>query len=628
MIGTDLGGYVLERELGRGAMGVVYQARQVSLDRAVAVKVLHAHLSADEDFVERFHREARAIAQITHQNIVRILGVGEHEGAHFFAMELVPGETIKSRLNRKGRFDLKTAVRVMAQACSGVQAAHNAGIVHRDLKPENLALDAQRRLKVMDFGVARRQELDPTGGTHQGTLIGTPAFMSPEQAAGAPATPVSDVYALGVVFYEMLTGMLPFDHPDLLVLLQLHQWEEPPAPRDLVPELPVAIQEVVLKMLAKAPAERYAGCDAVIADLREVAAGRPDQSSACGTRTTGAVGLDLAGPAGPAPAPVADPRDPLEALIQLAYARLLRAARKQRVTLHLRNGGMLSGVAGHFAKDGALLSVPDVGDIALPVRLLASEPYSYGLDEAALRAQSTQWGIDFYERWMAEQTAPGTPNSEARMLADAERAFLVPEAAPPPAETRALADAWRTLCAERRDFTALSDGQGQERSGTVPMAAGSAYPDRLHLRAGKVVECRIEEERPSSLWAERSDGRRVRFPMAELECILRHVPTGEHPRPPADAHADRVTFHSGRVIACTILEYTKNALRVQKDDGGEARFFLREIAGATWATDTAAGPDRAADPRVQAAEGRVHEATVVYQQAVDALVAAVAPRLT
>ncbi len=620
MIGVQLGGFIVERELGRGAMGTVYQARQVSLDRPVAVKVLHAHLSDDATFIERFRREARGIAKLNHPNIVRILGIGEHERAHYFAMELVNDRTIKERLERDGRFSPRSALRVMAQACQGVHAAHEAGVVHRDLKPENLALDSNGRVKVMDFGVARQQDADEVGLTSSGTLVGTPAFMSPEQAAGRQATPASDVYSLGVVFYELLTGALPFDHPDLLVLLQQHQWDEPAAPRTLVPEIPVGIEEIVLQMLAKAPAERYATCAEVVADLRAVAKGHGERSSARGTRTTGAVGRGFRPPADTAP-PV---DDPLAALTDLAYTRLLESARQRRVILCCRNGGELCGSAGHFEGDKALLTVAEVGEIALPLAVLDPEPYGFGLDDTVLRAESDQWARAYYAQWVAHHGPAAGPDSIPTLLAEAATALPAPAVAPPLPEVRALAEGWAAVRAERQDLAVLRRGGRRTEAGTMMVETHQTYPDRLIMRMGPAVQCRIEVEKPSSLWVERADGRRVRIPVAEVQCILRAVPPPDAPRPAADAFADLIRLGSGRVIPCTILEQQRDSLRVRKADGHETRLRFTEIQSAAWAREDTAVPDAAQDADIHAAEQRVAAAEAAYDAAVEAVLAALA----
>ncbi len=280
MIGKQFGEYVVEEELGSGGMGTVYKARQVDLDRPVALKVLAKTLTDDASFVQRFLREARAVAQLNHARIVHIYDSGQQDGTYYYVMELVDGESLDQRIARKKRLSWKEAVRIVAHVCRALQAAHGAGIIHRDIKPANIVIDKEGLPKVMDFGIA----LDLTAErlTRTGGIIGTPEYMSPEQAGAKTITLQSDIYSLGIVFYEMLTGTVPFQHENRLIILQQHQHEAPRAPSDLAPEIPAPLERMVLKMLAKDPADRYATCAAVVADLRSLV-----RTATGGSPTTG-----------------------------------------------------------------------------------------------------------------------------------------------------------------------------------------------------------------------------------------------------------------------------------------------------------------------------------------------------
>ncbi len=270
---ADFGDYELEEEIGRGGMGVVYKARQRSLDRTVAVKMI-ASLLASRDQVRRFQAEAKAAAGINHPHVVQIYEVGEIYGQHYFAMEYVSGTTLAKRLEAERqvpmqeRLSFEEAASLIAAVARAVDCLHRHGIVHRDLKPSNILLDAEGKPKVTDFGLAM-----PTGqGSRDdvnGVIAGTPPYMSPEQAAGRvnQIGPASDVYSLGAILYELLTGRAPFrgDNP-VDVLLQVKE-REPALPRQLNPRLPHDLELICLTCLEKSPAERYPSAAALAEDL-------------------------------------------------------------------------------------------------------------------------------------------------------------------------------------------------------------------------------------------------------------------------------------------------------------------------------------------------------------------------
>lgn len=251
------GEYSLERELGRGGMGIVYLAREVQLDRLVAIKVLPESLAARADIRERFMREARMAASLSHPHIVPIYRVGESKGFVFFAMAYVNGETLGERLRTRGPLPPSVATRLMREVAWALSYAHGRGIVHRDIKPDNILIEAETgRALVTDFGIARGAE--ETALSDPGRVMGTAHFMSPEQASNAPLDGRSDFYALGVVGYLALSGKLPFDAPSVPALLIKQVSEQPTPVAAVAPALPRGLALVIDRCLRKSPDERFA----------------------------------------------------------------------------------------------------------------------------------------------------------------------------------------------------------------------------------------------------------------------------------------------------------------------------------------------------------------------------------
>ncbi|MBM3151188.1 MAG: serine/threonine protein kinase [Chloroflexi bacterium] len=268
--------YQLLETLGRGGMAVVYRARDLMLERSVAVKVLREDYSSDPVFQERFRQEARAAANLSHPNIVTVHDFGLDAGQLFLVMELVPGMDLKTFLQKRGRFQPEEALKLIVQACAGIGYAHRAGLVHCDVKPQNMLVTPDLRLKVVDFGISRA--LATIHPNEQSEVVwGSPQYYSPEQASGGAPSPSSDVYSLGVVLYEMLTGELPFTAASSTDLARLHLDTPPPRITHRLPGLSPALEQILLKVLSKEPSARYRTADQLGRVLLNFGEGRTTQ---------------------------------------------------------------------------------------------------------------------------------------------------------------------------------------------------------------------------------------------------------------------------------------------------------------------------------------------------------------
>ncbi len=273
LIGENLGSYKIIDKLGQGGMATVFKAHESSLNRMVALKVLSPHLSEDTDFIKRFQREAQAAAQLNHPHIVQIYAIGEEQGMHFFSMEYIKGETLAQIIKKEKQLPLARAIAVVRQVAEALDQAHQAAMVHRDIKPSNIMIDAAGRAKVTDFGIAHLAR-SQTKLTREGSVIGTPEYLSPEQCAGQPVDGRSDIYSLGVTFYEMLTGKTPYEtDTPVSMMLKIVKGDFPPL-RQVAPHVPVAIQEVVEKMMATDRQQRFQDTDQLIAALDTYEKGR------------------------------------------------------------------------------------------------------------------------------------------------------------------------------------------------------------------------------------------------------------------------------------------------------------------------------------------------------------------
>jgi tRNA A-37 threonylcarbamoyl transferase component Bud32 len=279
------GDYELLGEIARGGMGVIYKARQVSLGRSVALKMILDGQLASDTSVRRFYQEARAAAGLDHPNIVPIYEVGRHEDRHYFSMALVDGTSLAHAVHQGGPLPAETAAALLLAVTEAVHYAHQTGIIHRDLKPENVLLDSQGRPRVTDFGLAKSSAGD-AGLTNSGQVLGTPCYMAPEQARGEKTVgPAADVYALGGILYFLLTGRPPFVGKSVMEVLCKVLEQPPLSPRQHNPLVPEALEAICLKCLEKDPARRYATAEELAGALRPLAGPPAAASGVQATRT-------------------------------------------------------------------------------------------------------------------------------------------------------------------------------------------------------------------------------------------------------------------------------------------------------------------------------------------------------
>jgi serine/threonine protein kinase/tetratricopeptide (TPR) repeat protein len=277
---TFAGRYEIIESLGEGGMGAVYRAYDRKIKEEIALKVLRPEIATNKKTIERFSNEIRLARKISHRNICRMHDLNEHEGTQFITMEYVPGEDLKSFIRRAGHLSSGKAISIGKQICEGLTEAHALGVIHRDLKPQNIMIDKSGNAKIMDFGIAR--SLKSEGITGEGAIIGTPQYMSPEQVEGNDTDQRSDIYALGVVLYEMLTGKVPFEGESTFSIALKHRDEIPPHPMELNPELSPELSTVILKCMAKEKEKRYQSAQELHSDLNALE--KAKEISAVGTK--------------------------------------------------------------------------------------------------------------------------------------------------------------------------------------------------------------------------------------------------------------------------------------------------------------------------------------------------------
>jgi len=298
------GRYRLIKRIGAGGMSVVYKAQDLALGRLVAIKTLHEGLTGDPAFLKRFRREAKAAASLSHPNVVTVHDVGQDNNTHYIVMELIEGDDLKNVIRSWAPLPLKQTLDLAIQICEGVGYAHRAGFVHCDVKPQNVLVTKDGRAMVADFGIAR---VISEATMSRGDLAwGTPHYFSPEQAAGEPATPASDVYAIGVILFEMLTGRLPFEAENATALALKHLRDDAPWVTDLNPNIPVPIAKIVRKVMAKEPSARYRTANQLSRILQAYRSESTQMTSAA--PVTPAVAVPSATPQPtPRPTPIAPP---------------------------------------------------------------------------------------------------------------------------------------------------------------------------------------------------------------------------------------------------------------------------------------------------------------------------------
>lgn len=321
LTGVRLGAYEVRELLGSGGMASVYKGYDPALDREVAIKVISTALQTP-DFVARFRREARVVANLRHSHIVQIYHFGEQpeRGIFYMVQELLPGPTLEQQLRKLGkrRLAASTVQRIIAQLAAALDYAHGQGVIHRDIKPSNALYNAHDQLVLTDFGIARSADDSRSTTTGPGLVMGTPAYVAPEQAIGsATLTPACDVYALGVVLFELLTGQTPFDAETPMGVLLKHLYDEPPAPRSLRPDLPPAVERVVLRALDKEPARRHPSAGALAQALQaawpEERAALPNEAAPARERATPKAATKAAARETPKATPAAVARPPAAA---------------------------------------------------------------------------------------------------------------------------------------------------------------------------------------------------------------------------------------------------------------------------------------------------------------------------
>jgi serine/threonine-protein kinase len=293
LIGKKLGNYRISARIGGGGVGQVWRAEDTTLGRTVAIKALRPELAGRSQIADRFRAEAQTLASLNHPNVATLFALLEHAGELWMVLEYVEGQTFAALLRQAGPLALEPCFELLHQVFDGIGCAHESGVIHRDIKPSNLMVDGRGLVKVMDFGIARTSGSERM--TRQGGLVGTPEYMSPEQIRGLDATIRSDVYALGILLYEMLTGRPPFRRDGEFDVMRAQVEQLPDPPRTLRPDLSVALEEVILQSLAKAPEARYEDVERFRSAL--IAVGAPERTgSSLPTLLAEAATVDRRGP--------------------------------------------------------------------------------------------------------------------------------------------------------------------------------------------------------------------------------------------------------------------------------------------------------------------------------------------
>lgn len=421
----EIPGYRVQRELGEGGMARVFVAVQQSLEREVAIKVLSTELVSDPEFCQRFLKEGRTLAQITHPHVVTIFDSGEHQGVYYMCMELIRGGTLEERI-AKGELPVAQSIDVLRQVASALEWSHGKGLVHRDVKPANVLFRDERTAVLSDFGIAKSVSKNTTRMTAAGLAIGTPAYMSPEQAAARELTARSDQYSLGVMFYEMLTGNVPYDADTGLAIAVQHL--QAPVPK--LPEEHAHLQPVIDQMMAKDPEERFTTLEEMIVTLERTGAGT-GKSGGGRTELLDRVSLSL-----PRPRPVQ--------LAGLGAFFVLLAAGVYLVTQQglFRPGGMVTSGMDAMAPPPASMLDPatqqevdkwlgiaqmhyDIGRLIEPPGTNAMEAYQRVLELDANNAEARQGLTDIadtYEKLARESLVNGNSEESKTLVTEGLKA--------------------------------------------------------------------------------------------------------------------------------------------------------------------------------------------------------------
>jgi beta-lactam-binding protein with PASTA domain len=367
------GRYRVLRKLGSGGMADVYLAEDEELGRRVAIKILNDRHANDDQFVERFRREAKNAAGLSHPNIVSIYDRGEAEGTYYIAMEFLDGRSLKEQLVARGPMPIGDAITYTRQILNALRFAHRKGVVHRDIKPHNVMVDTDSRLKVTDFGIARA---GASQMTEAGAIVGTAQYLSPEQARGAAVDQRSDLYSIGVVLYEMLTGQVPFTGDTPVEIAMKHLSDTPRPPSTLRPEIPPDLDMIVLRALAKNPDDRFQTAEEMDAELERVAGGGAVTTITADAATAVLSGASLA----TAPTAIAPPRRPPGAARAGTYRYAEPPPRRRPfwpwlLALVLL---VLAGVAAWYAVDRIQDSLSGSGTVAVPLLEGIKEPNAVG----------------------------------------------------------------------------------------------------------------------------------------------------------------------------------------------------------------------------------------------------------
>ena len=265
--------YEIIEELGKGGMSKVYRVEDKKIKEEVALKLIKPEIALDKKAIERFSNELKMARKIAHRNVCRMYDLGEEKGTHYITMEYVRGEDLKSMIRMSGQLGVGTTINIAKQVCEGLAEAHRLGVVHRDLKPQNIMIDKDGNARIMDFGIAR--SVKGKGITGAGVMIGTPEYIPPEQVEGKDIDQRSDIYSLGVILYEMVTGQVPFEGETALSIAMKHKGETPKSPKELNPNIPDDLSQLILKCLEKEKAKRYQSASDVHSELERIEKGIP-----------------------------------------------------------------------------------------------------------------------------------------------------------------------------------------------------------------------------------------------------------------------------------------------------------------------------------------------------------------